>query len=172
MEPALHDGDVVLVRKCEPGILIDPLVRTVVGTDTVLEKERARLRRWEFLNGTSDGVPFARLYENPPTALSGQVVVFKNPEIFPTELSVKRLVGYGGQWMKFSSQRYQSLPPYTLYVEGDNKANSRDGRHYGLVSKNLMVGIAEYVVWPPSRWQRIRRIVQKDENGKPRAFWP
>jgi hypothetical protein len=55
--------------------------------------------------------------------------------------------------------RIISVRDYSLYVEGDNKANSLDSRKsvYGGVSKKLLVGVAEYALWPPSRWQRIQR---------------
>jgi hypothetical protein len=47
--------------------------------------------------------------------------------------------------------RIISVPDYSSYVEGDNKANSVDSRNsvHGAVSKNLLVGVAEYVLWPP-----------------------
>lgn len=191
MEPSLRHGDVVLVRKCEPGILTDSLIRMFTG-DREDEEERARLRRYERMGGdgmSTDNVGEARLYQNPPTALSGHVVVYKNPECgFPTELCVKRVIGLGGQWMQsnprrwdsnplfYSNSRYsrstrrlQCLPPFTLHVEGDNEENSRDSRQYGPISKNLLVGLATHVIWPPTRWQRIHRIIPTDEIGEPRA---
>jgi hypothetical protein len=43
-----------------------------------------------------------------------------------------------------------SVPPYSIWVEGDNIAKSRDSRNedHGPVSKKLLVGIAEYRLWP------------------------
>lgn len=180
MEPSLRDGDIVLVRKCDSGALADAVVRLLVSSDNNSgETERARVRRYEQLQGASQYVPASKLYECPPTALTGHVVVYKDPEkAFPTELTVKRVVGLGGQWLRVSSsetnnsRRLQSLPGYTLHVEGDNRDKSRDSRHVGPISKNLLVGVAEYVVWPPTRWQRIQRTNALDDNDKPRAFWP
>jgi hypothetical protein len=45
------------------------------------------------------------------------------------------------------------VPPYSLWVEGDNPTKSKDSRHddHGPVSKKLLVGIAEYRAWPPWR---------------------
>jgi signal peptidase I len=124
----------------------------------------------------------ANIYENPPLVVAGQVVVLTSPETaFPSEYIIKRVVGVGGQWLlplppstfypKGSRrhypivQRMELLPPYTLYVQGDHPNNdSRDSRHYGPVSNNLLVGVAECVVWPPTRWQRIRR---RDSNVDP-----
>jgi hypothetical protein len=44
-----------------------------------------------------------------------------------------------------------SVPPYSIWVEGDNISKSRDSRNedHGPVSKKLSVGIAEYRIWPP-----------------------
>lgn len=174
MEPSLRDGDIVLVRKCDSGALVDAVGRLFFSSEE--ETERARVRRYEQLQGASQYIPASKFYDCPPTALSGHVVVYKDPEkAFPTELAVKRVVALGGQWLRSSgteSRRLQSLPSYTLYLEGDNHKNSRDSRHVGPISKNLLVGVAEYIVWPPSRWQRIQRTKALDENGKPRAFWP
>lgn len=44
-----------------------------------------------------------------------------------------------------------AVPPYSLWVEGDNRATSRDSALHGPVSKKLLIGIAEYRVWPPWR---------------------
>jgi len=185
MEPTLLPGDLVLVRKCDSGVLVDGILR-LVGMDNHGdgETERARVRVYEHGQGTTQYVPVSRFYECPPTALSGHVVVYKDPEAgFPVQWAVKRVVGLGGQWLRqpmgtgnspwsSSARRLQSLPPHTLFVQGDNTSNSRDSRHYGPISKNLLIGIAEYVVWPPTRWQRIKRVPVVDEKGKPRAFWP
>jgi hypothetical protein len=69
--------------------------------------------------------------------------------------------------------RIVSVPDFSLYMEGDNKANSVDSRNsvHGAVSKKLLAGVAEYVLWPPSRWQRINRMPEREANGKSRAYW-
>ena len=45
------------------------------------------------------------------------------------------------------------VPPYCIWVEGDNHFASQESRSsgHGSVSKKLLVGIAEYRVWPPWR---------------------
>jgi hypothetical protein len=66
--------------------------------------------------------------------------------------------------------RFRSLeliPPYNLWVEGDNANNSEDSGAYGAVSKKLLVGQAKLVVWPPSRWGRVEKIVP----SKGRSWW-
>ena len=47
----------------------------------------------------------------------------------------------------------RAVPPYSLWVEGDNSRVSIDSRYrdHGPISKKLLVGIAEYRIWPPWR---------------------
>lgn len=201
MEPTLKDGDMILVRKADRGVLVESLVSLVGGrkksTDpnknntaahpaaTDADTERAQLLRSEVNRGLLRYSPVAKWYERPPAALTGHVVVYESPRTaFPTEMAVKRVVGLGGQYVVVRQQqqhhsrqlqqsRIVSVPDYSLYVQGDNAANSVDSRHahHGAVSKNLLVGVAEYIVWPPSRWQRIQRNPVTDAKGQPISYW-
>jgi signal peptidase I len=69
------------------------------------------------------------------------------------------------------------LPPHFIYTEGDNATSSQqDCRDMGNVpiSQNLVVGIAEYILWPPSRWGRIHRQPvhgMSYKSPRPRAIW-
>jgi len=106
-----------------------------------------------------------------------------------------------------------SVPPYSLWVEGDNKNNSNDSRtrrrlrrntdtvdvaasgRHGPVSKKLLIGIAEYRIWPPWRFGKLSKQApswknksQQGDEGvgdissrshgrhgqqqRPRAYWP
>jgi signal peptidase I len=195
MEPSLHDGDLILIRKSDRGVFVESLVRLVqgeagVGSSTAFDQAKnGKLLRSE-VHGLLQYAPVQ--IRRPPAALTGHGVVYKSPlAAFPNQLAVKRVIGLGGQYLRRSAggtsrhghghghgrqhpmTRIVSVPDYSLYVEGDNKANSVDSRNpvHGAVSKNLLVGVAEYVLWPPSRWQRIKRVPEKDANGKPRAYW-
>jgi len=260
MQPALHDGDVVVVRKCDPGTVIEFLreLFSVVGAadendvntsgtnsnsrratqqlyPRQRQKERARLLRYEFSEGVYGGgfgpmhqhYPKAtsRLYDCPPLALRGHIVVYRNPiSTYPKqEMCVKRVIGVGGQYVRYvqqerrlppqrstsgvadadgdenarinypnfpfagkgrggyrsASSQIVSIPPYSIFVEGDNAGNSVDSRLVGPIPKGLLVGVAEYVVWPPSRWQRIRNDDSSIRNDDAtatattgRAYWP
>ena len=206
MEPTLRDGDYVLVRKSDWGVLFESSLGAFVSpphsnttyqpdvsrkdpdssfhssSSSMDETERARVKRMEQLS--SDGGRYtthARLYEHPPVILPGHVVVLKSPDRFG-ENCVKRVVAVGGQsWTvppvnskdSYSLSRQRRLTdgdprpcpssprrsppievvqPFTVYVLGDNTPQSRDSRHYGHVSKNLVTGVVERVIWPPSRW--------------------
>ena len=116
----------------------------------------------------------ARLYERPPQVRRGQVVVLKSVDTaFPDEWQIKRVWGTPGTWVKVEKgksvdrrfyRKLQAVPSYSLYVGGDNEDCSRDSRQYGPVSLNLLVGVADYVVWPPSRIQKIRSDVLSDHS--------
>ena len=90
------------------------------------------------------------------------------------------------QQKKASDEYYdERMPPHYLYTEGDNHTllltnESSDVQRNQPISQNLMIGIAEYVIWPPSRFQRIVRqpvyeTITNHNNSysisRPRAIW-
>jgi len=50
----------------------------------------------------------------------------------------------------------QKLPKGMYLMMGDNRNNSFDGRGWGLVSRDRIIGRAEFVWWPLSQVQRLR----------------
>ncbi|KAL3929382.1 MAG: hypothetical protein SGBAC_012237 [Bacillariaceae sp.] len=143
----------------------------------------------------------------PPLALSGDIVVYKDPQYFyhmnDRQLSVKRVVGLGGQVVMTPSSRYDKpgkrtysmddamkkrsnsassfesmriatscVAPYSMWVEGDNRSNSYDSQQHGSISKHLLVGVAEYVVWPPTRFQKLSKQIESPVEAQPYAYWP
>ena len=121
------------------------------------------------------------------------VVVYRAPdaEKYPSsEYRVKRVVGLGGQIVRPRENwhRIERVPSYALWVEGDNNGDeneqdnsssakssatnntygkSIDSRTYGPVCKNLVEGIAERIIWPPSRWGVVSSITP----SVPRSWW-
>lgn len=171
MEPSLRDGDILLVRKCDLGVVPEAIKSLIVGdAASSRNTERARLLRHELLYAMPENA-VARLYECPPVALPGHIVVYKDPLVPFTQVCVKRVIGVGGQVLRSDRLRQHVVSPYALHVEGDS-TNSIDSRQLGPISKGLLVGVAEYLVWPPTRWKRLRRTPVNDANGSPRALWP
>lgn len=155
------EGDVVLVRKVDLLPIVLPF--STIHSDEELST-RARLLRADG-NGEQ-----ALLLSRPPIVLPGDVVVFDNPaRAFPKEPNIKRVVALGGQVMR-PRDRFQSLetiPKFNMWLEGDNVKKSEDSNTFGPVSKKLLVGRAERVLWPPSRWRRIQRVPPSEG----RAWW-
>lgn len=186
MEPSLQDGDILLVRKAD----IFPTHQWKKWTSQELDEEEneenQNALRVIALDAQSDR-PIGETitgytYLHPPTIhRPGSVIVFRAPdtEKYP-EYRVKRVIGLGGQIVQSGSSwfKIEKVPNFGLWVEGDNhddenegehqKAKSVDSRTYGAISKNLVIGVAERVVWPPSRWGLVPSITPPF----PRSWWP
>ncbi|KAL7537271.1 hypothetical protein ACHAXR_007712 [Thalassiosira sp. AJA248-18] len=181
MEPALHHGDVLLVRKSD--IFPDAMWRRWMTVATSFEEEEEHQNAMRVMaHDVHSGRPIGEwqtgyTYLKPPMITNlGSVVVFRAPdaEKYPSsEYRVKRVVGLGGQLCRASDSfhRLERVPPYSLWVEGDNQESngniSVDSRTYGAVCKNNLIGVAERIVWPPSRWG----IIQCVTPPVPRSWW-
>ena len=174
MEPSLYDGDILLVRKSDiyPDRLWHHWTSQTYDEGTEEAEEQQNALRVMALDAQCDRPighkQTAYTYLRPPSIYTpGCVVVFRAPnaEKYPmSEYRVKRVIGLGGQIVRNGSRHFElrRVPSYGLWVEGDNdeeehesEPKSVDSRTFGAVSKNLLVGVAERVVWPPSRWGLI-----------------
>lgn len=106
----------------------------------------------------------------------GDLALFRHPDR-PGRTLIKRLVGLSGEQVSLGDRLVidgQAIPePYLLpssrrsaptnwrlgpnqYVMlGDNRAESRDSRHFGAVEAGQLVGRAWYRYWPPERRGRL-----------------
>src|SRR5262249_42962766 len=75
----------------------------------------------------------------------GDVIVFRSP-LNADELMVKRIAGVAGDLVE-GSQGKLIVPRDCYFVLGDNRANSFDSRHWGVLSGNLIVGRARMILW-------------------------
>jgi hypothetical protein len=65
-----------------------------------------------------------------------------------TRRGIERTDGSGDYWVKLDSNSYLMM--------GDNSAGSSDGRNWGSVPREELIGRAGVVWWPPSRWRVIK----------------
>jgi signal peptidase I len=174
MAPALKSGDVVLVRRRDfPSWLVGLI------TGETKDDVQKRVDRNDWMQG---------IMATQLTTVPGKIVVVRNPLVLnnnnnhtaavPSDrLYIKRVIGVGGQWLVHSKLnnafRLEELPSYTVFVQGDNVDHSIDSRLLGPISRNLVVGKAEYIVWPPTRWQRLVRTEEEEiaKGGTIRAVW-
>lgn len=48
-----------------------------------------------------------------------------------------------------------TVPEGHCWIEGDHTGNSLDSNHFGPVSLGLVTAKATYILWPPSRFQKL-----------------
>ena len=110
-------------------------------------------------------------YKSP---LVGDLVVFKNPEK-PSQAYIKRVIALGSEKVEIRDGKLLIddkprdfprammgsevedfgpvvVPPHNYFVMGDNRANSKDSRHFGTFAGGSLVGKATLVFWPPAAW--------------------
>ena len=61
---------------------------------------------------------------------------------------------YGGAWRKSFTGWY--IPEGWIFPMGDNRDNSRDGRYFGPVSLEKVLGKASFIYWPLNRIRLIK----------------
>lgn len=88
--------------------------------------------------------------------LRGDVISFISPRN-PDHIIVKRVIGISGDTVQPSkSDSVLKVPEGHCWVEGDHVGHSMDSHYFGPVSLGLVTAKATAIVWPPSRWQRIK----------------
>lgn len=108
----------------------------------------------------------------------GDVIVFKYPPDPNREPYIKRIIGLPGDAVRVTNgtvyvneqpmnepyisapPNYEgawTVPPESLFVLGDNRNSSSDSHAWGMVPIKNIIGKAEVVYWPPSRWQLLNQ---------------
>lgn len=109
--------------------------------------------------GSRDLVLLQKWGVKRPGVLSvGDVVVLRSP-LDPKKIMIKRVLGLGGHTVGIrpTSQYPRNqvkIPTAHLWVEGDN-IHSVDSNEFGPVSTGLVIGKANYIIYPFSRWGPI-----------------
>lgn len=191
MEPSLRHGDIVVVRKSD-GIWQKQTRNKT--EDPIVTFQRQQQIDLEKIHCHSNGVSW--LIHKPPIPVVDDIVIYKDPTEYPWKYSIKRIVGLGQQIVMMPSNRYKpasqfqmdagrdvtfssmrvaspSVPSYSLWLEGDNIANSKDSTtSHGPVTKKLLVGVAEYRIWPPTRIGKLGASTDLRQDPKPYSYWP
>ncbi len=76
-----------------------------------------------------------------PEASRGDIIIFRPPHE-PYRYFIKRVTAVAGDEV-----RGETLPPGTIWVEGDNRSHSLDSRKFGAVPMASVVGRAVYRFW-------------------------
>ncbi|HXF70448.1 MAG TPA: signal peptidase I [Thermoflexus sp.] len=136
MEPNLHDGEYVLINKVS-------------------------------------------YWFSPPRR--GDVVVFRFPHD-PSRDFIKRIIGLPGETVAIRDGKVfingrpleepyirgpmvytygpVTLGPDEYFVLGDNRNASNDSHNWGTLPRSAIIGKAELIYWPPSRWGLIRNPLE------------
>ncbi|CAB9513557.1 Signal peptidase, peptidase S26 [Seminavis robusta] len=169
MEPNLKHGDILVIRKADfpllrrqKGNVDESLLEDIHGEDDETKTRRVREYEFQHFMAKEDATVWARW---PPWPLRGQIVTYRSPDVYPPHLVIKRVVGVAGQVVE-TANGIKDVDMNSVWVEGDNAKMSTDSRDHGAVNQKLIVGVAEYCVWPPSR---IRKILRKSDDK--RAYW-
>ncbi|KAL6567314.1 hypothetical protein OROGR_000982 [Orobanche gracilis] len=92
---------------------------------------------------------------------SGDAVLIRSPED-PTKVMTKRVKGVEGDVVSYvldprnsDEQKTVVVPKGHVWIEGDNKENSRDSRQFGPVPSALIHSRIFFVVWPPKDFRSI-----------------
>ena len=132
--------ELVVFKSVEPDAEHTTLVKRIVG----MPGERVHIQEGKvFVNG----VPL----ELPPSM---------PPDTYYTAPN------FGFSQMRYGvieDDEYSLIPPNHYFLLGDNSGNSRDGRYFGWVPNEHLVGRVFCIWWPPSSWS--------DFTGFTKSFW-
>jgi len=126
--------DIVVFKAVEPDAVHKTLVKRIVG----MPGEEVQIRSGRvYINGTPLTLPES----------IGQEIYYTSPLDGP----------YGVQ----SLPQYSQIPDGHYLLLGDNSAHSRDGRYFGWVPNENMVGRVSSIWWPPPRWRDFTGFSQQ-----------
>ena len=73
------------------------------------------------------------------------------PDALPTDQEYTS--GFSMDYGVKPEPKYSEIPPGHYLVLGDNSGNSRDGRYFGWLPNEHIVGRVASIWWPPPRWR-------------------
>ena len=89
----------------------------------------------------------------------GEVIMASNP-YKPCYTVIKRVLFTEGEVADFYSHKHGhnilvEVPKGHIWIEGDNKENSKDSRDFGPISLGLVEGIVRYRLYPFDKMNRV-----------------
>lgn len=128
--------DIVVFKSVEPDAEHPTLVKRIVG----MPGERIQIR-------------------------GGHVYVNNEPLVIPDFMPEGQFytAGFGMTYGVRPEPEYSVVPEGHYLVLGDNSANSRDGRYFGWLPNENIVGRVASIWWPPPRW--------RDFTGFSDTYW-
>ncbi|KAG8232391.1 hypothetical protein J437_LFUL012534 [Ladona fulva] len=87
----------------------------------------------------------------------GEIISLTSPKD-PGQMIIKRLVGIEGDVIQTLGYKkeYVKVPQGHCWVEGDHTGHTLDSNSFGPIALGLVTAKASCIVWPPSRWQRLK----------------
>ncbi len=141
MRPSIESGNHVLINTLAYGIALGPLVltRTPIARGDIVAFER----------GNGDD---AKIFLKRVIALAGETVALSNGTINvqgrPLHETYELIPD---RW----SMNTVSVPAGTVFVLGDNRAESDDSRSFGPIPQSSIIGKALFIIWPIGHVKRI-----------------
>jgi len=151
--------DVVVFRSVEPEEPRKILIKRVVG----LPGERIHIKQGKiYVNGEPQELPedmpdVHYVGEEPPFEEVQRAIIAEDPENPGEALQMARSYYSRVQQMRMGGllnygvreeDEYSLIPPDHYLMLGDNSANSQDGRYFGWVPRDHLLGRAFCVWWP------------------------
>ncbi|NIA13589.1 MAG: signal peptidase I [Nitrospiraceae bacterium] len=131
--------DIVVFKSAEPGAMHTTLVKRVIG----LPGERIHIANGKvYVNGEPIEMP---------------------PELDWIEYTSPSYVGTGFDYGILADDEHALVPEDCYLVLGDNSARSRDGRVFGWLPNERILGRVSCIWWPPNRW--------RDFTGFSKTLW-
>jgi len=141
MQPNIESGNHVLINTLAYGVALGPLVltRTPIARGDIVAFER----------GHGDD---AKIFLKRVIALPGETVALSNGA---TIVQGQPLHEIYDLIPDRSSMNAISVPTGTVFVLGDNRAESDDSRSFGPIPQSSIIGKAVFVIWPLGHVKRI-----------------
>ena len=149
-----HPTTQLMPRKVKTAFTATPDDRAITGIHDIAFIPRIR-----------DGVKIAEPYAKGPAVIDFKLVKYRD-QYWPVTIlgdavnshvtTVEKYAVDSMEAGRLLAQPAVAIPPgYYLFI-GDNRNNSWDGRMWGLVPRESIVGRAEFIWWPANRWRITR----------------